>query len=185
MNDSRVTFTRKNGFTLMELLVVIVVISISFSLFITINFSFGNPSDAIRQEAVRLQQLMQFAHEQSVVRAEEYGLRLNESHYRFMRLDDLTGKWVELDQDRLLRLRELPENMNFELSIEDLDVVLDKQDDDTEDPDVEIRPQLFLLSSGELTPDFKLRFRLAGFDDYYELHGNPNGIFELTEIKDE
>jgi type II secretion system protein H len=185
MNDSRVTFTRKNGFTLMELLVVIVIISIAFSLFITVNFSFSNPSDAIHKEALRLQRLLEFAHEQSVLRAEEYGLRVNEARYRFMRLDELTGKWVELEQDKLLRARDLPDSMNFELSIEDVDVILDREDAEQDDPDVELKPQVFLLSSGELTPDFKLRLRFAGFDDYYELHGMPMGKYELAEIKDE
>jgi len=169
----------------MELLVVIVIISIAFSLFMTINFSFSNPADAIHKEALRLQQLTEFAHEQSVMRAEEYGLRLNEARYRFMRLDDLTGKWVDMDKDNLLRSRELPQNMSFELSIEDQDVVLDRKDGDQDDPDVDIKPQIFLLSSGELTPDFKLRVRFAGFDDYYELHGDPAGNFELTEVKNE
>ena len=164
----------------MELLVVIVIISISFSLFVTINFSFGNPSEAIHKEALRLQRLLEFSHEQSVIRAEEYGLRLNESRYRFMRLDDLTGKWIDLDKDKLLRERSLPDNMSFELTIEDVDVVLDQED--SEEPENEIKPQVFLLSSGELTPDFRLRLRIAGYDDYYELHGNPTGNYELVEV---
>jgi len=92
---------------------------------------------------------------------------------------------VDMDKDDLLRSRELPENMSFELSIEDQDVVLDREDGDQDDPDVDIKPQIFLLSSGELTPDFKLRVRYAGFDGYYELHGDPAGNYKLTEVKNE
>jgi general secretion pathway protein H len=184
-NDSRVTFTRKNGFTLMELLVVVVIMGIVLSRFMSINFSFGDASDELRQETVRLLRLLEFTNEQAVVRAEEYGLRLNESRYRFMKMNELTGKWEDLKQDKLFRERELPEHMSFELDLEDVGVILDEEDADNDDPEVEIKPQIFLLSSGELTPDFVIRLRIAGFDDEYELHGRPTGQFELKEPENE
>ena len=181
----RALFARKNGFTLIELLVVIVIIGIAFSMFLSINFSFSNPSDVIKQEAIKLQRLLELTHEQAVIRAEEYGLRLNERKYRFMRLDQLTQKWVDIDTDKLLRERKLEDNVSLELRIEDIDVILDEEDGDTEDADTEIKPQIFLLSSSELTPDFILRFRFAGYDNYYELHGKVTGEYELREIRDE
>ncbi|TNF36790.1 MAG: type II secretion system protein GspH [Gammaproteobacteria bacterium] len=168
------------GFTLIELLVVISIISIAFTLLITLTYSFSNPTDAIKQEASRLQQLLVFAQEQSVIRGEEYGLRINEYRYRFMRLDD--DKWVDIETDNLLYARELPENMRLELRIENIDVVLEEDDRDLpinpEDPNP-IKPQVFLLSSGEVSPDFSIQVRLASIDNYFEIIGKANGDISL------
>lgn len=177
-------FNRQSGFTLMELLVVVVIISIVLSAYITVNFSVNEPSEVLQLEAERLQRLLEFTSEQAVVRAEEYGLRVNESRYRFMVMNELTGKWEDMKKDKLFRERELPEHMSFELDLEDVGVVLDEKDADDEEPEVEIKPQIFLLSSGELTPDFVVRLRMAGFDEEIELHGNPNGQFELIKEND-
>ena len=173
------------GFTLIELLVVISIISIAFTVLITLTYSFSNPTDAIKQEAQRLQQLLTFAQEQSVIRGEEYGLRLNEARYRFMRLDD-ENKWIDIAGDSLLYPRQLPENMRLVLLIEKLDVVLEDEDEqpvvnqnNEDNPENQIKPQLFLLSSGEVTPDFSIRVRLAGVDPFYEIIGNANGEIKL------
>ncbi|HEY9049912.1 MAG TPA: type II secretion system minor pseudopilin GspH [Gammaproteobacteria bacterium] len=183
-NQLRAPFTRKNGFTLIELLVVISIISIAFTVLITLTYSFSNPTDAIKQEAQRLQQLLIFAQEQSVIRGEEYGLRLNESRYRFMRFEE--EKWIDIAGDNLLYPRQLPDNMRLVLLIEKLDVVLDEEDeqpvvnqDNADNPENQIKPQVFLLSSGEVTPDFSIRVRLAGFDPFYEIIGNANGEIKL------
>ena len=180
----RVLQTRNCGFTLIELLVVISIISIAFTVLITLTYSFSNPTDAIKQEALRLQQLLSFAQEQSVIRGEEYGLRLNESRYRFMGLHE--NKWVDIENDNLLYPRQLPDNMRFVLLVEKLDVVLEEEDeqpaenqDNADNPENQIKPQIFLLSSGEVTPDFSIRVRLAGFDPFYEIIGSANGEIKL------
>lgn len=176
----------EQGFTLIELLVVVGIIAIVFTTFTSLNFSFNNPSRTIEEEALRLKGLLEFSHEQAVLRGEEYGLRLNEAQYRFMRLDYLTDKWVDIDDDKVLRRRELPENMSFELALEDVDVILEEDDPDAlEEPENPIKPQIFLLSSGELTPEFGIRLRIAGFDHEYRVSGTGNGQYELHDLSDE
>jgi len=85
-----------NGFTLFELLVVIAIISVSFAVFMTVNFSFGSAEDRIRKEADRLHLLVSFAHEQSVIRAEEYGLRFHQHGYQFMQYLVEEDTWIDL-----------------------------------------------------------------------------------------
>ncbi len=185
--NSRAFLARKSGFTLIELLVVVAIIAISFGVFMTLNFSFGNPQDALKQEGLKLQQLMKFALEQAVIRSDNYGLRINESQYRFMKLIEQpeTGvrEWKDMD-DRILKPHPLPDNMSFELILEGIEATLEEEDE-SEEPENKIVPQVFIMSSEELTPDFRLQIRLAGYDDVYELHGNPAGRFELKNLNEE
>jgi general secretion pathway protein H len=171
---------QQQGFTLIELLVVVSIIAIAFSTFIMLGFSFSNPEDALRKEAQRMQARLQFAHEQGVMRGEDYGLRLNETGYRLMRRD--SEKWVDIDNDKLLLQHILPDNMRLQLELEGINAVLTESDDDIKkDPKKEIKPQVFLLSSGEASPDFEIRIRISGSELSKAVHGDINGLYELVK----
>ncbi|MCW8956590.1 MAG: type II secretion system minor pseudopilin GspH [Gammaproteobacteria bacterium] len=173
----------QRGFTLMELLVVIVVISIAFTMLITLAVPGGGPADAIRKEGLRLQQLLSAAHEQAVFRAEEYGVYFDDDSYRFMQLDMQKNIWTDIEKDKLFRKRDLPEDMRLDLNIEEIDVIFTQQENtsslNTEED--QLKPQVFLLSSGETTPEFTARIRIPGFDRSFEVTGSINGIYELQE----
>ena len=171
-----------HGFTLFELLVVIAIISVSFAVFLTINFSFGSPEERIRKEADRLHLLLSFAHEQSVIRAEEYGLRFHPHGYKFMQYLVEEDTWIDID-DKILGTKQLSEDMELELAIEQVDIILDDQPDstDNDDPEAKIKPQVFLLSSGETTPDFIARISIPGIDVSFEVHGTTDGKYALKK----
>ena len=173
---------KNRGFSLFELLVVIVIISISFALFLTINFSFGNIEDKIEKEASRFYHLLSFAHEQSVIRAEEYGIQFQPQSYKFLQYVSEEDSWVDLD-DRVLTDKKLPEKIELELSVEQTEIVLDEitAEADSDDPENKIKPQVFLLSSGETTPDFIARFYIPGIDTSFEVHGSTDGKYELKK----
>ena len=169
----------QRGFTLIELLVVVSIIAITFSTFIMLGFSFSNPEDALRSEASRLHARLQFAHEQGVMRNDEYGMRFNQQSYRLMRYTK--NKWVDITDDKLLLPHTLPETMRLQLELEGISAVLEENDDEQlKDPEKEIKPQVFLLSSGETTPDFEVRIRISGSESSKALHGNINGQYELV-----
>jgi len=186
------------GFTLIEILVVIVIISISVGL-VVVNFSSGGASKKAEEEVVRLQQLLRMAHQQSVIRAEEYGVRFYKTGYRFMKYDELSKQWADIANDRLLRSRIIAEPLEIDLYIEQLSVDIPQStDDDPEPPEdtqlsdanintqttalnavdsKQIKPQIFLLSSAELTPAFELRIRIPGSDIEEQLLGLPQGEY--------
>lgn len=170
------------GFTLFELLIVITIISISFAVFMSIQFSFGDAEDKIKKEASRLQLLLSFAQEQSIIRAEEYGIRFYPNGYSFMQYSADTDNWNEID-DKVLGAKQFADNMELELAIEQVDIILeDKQAaSNTDDPEHKIKPQVFLLSSGETTPDFIARVSVPGIDTFYEIHGSTDGKYELSK----
>ncbi len=178
-----------NGFTLIELLVVSVIISISIGLLL-INISFGNPKDALEEEANRIKALLVFAHEQSIIRNDEYGLRFNEQGFRFFKLDEETSPatWNIINDDKLLRLRTLPENMTLSLAVDGIDIEIPEEpekisEDTNEDNNKKDRllPQVFLMSSSEITPDFIISLRIPGHDLLKEIHASPNGKIKIVK----
>ena len=197
------------GFTLIEILVVIVIISISVGL-VVVNFTTGGVDKKAEEEVIRLQQLLRMAHQQSVIRAEEYGVRFYKTGYRFMKYDELNKQWVDIPNDRLLRHRLLAEPLELYLYIEQLSVEIPESTDDDPEPAEEtgltneddntqtttrapalnsidkqiIKPQIFLLSSAELTPPFELRIRVPGSDIEEPLYGLPQGEYSREANED-
>lgn len=187
-----------NGFTLIEILVVIVIISISVGL-VVVNISSGGADKKAEEEIIRLQQLLRVAHQQAVIRAEEYGVRFYKTGYRFMKYNEQSKQWADIAGDRLLRSRVIEGPLEIDLYIEQLSVTIpESTDDDPEPPEDtkqnetdnklqyaalntpdsnQIKPQIFLLSSAELTPAFELRIRIPGSEIEEQLHGLPQGEY--------
>ena len=172
---------RQGGFTLLELLVVIVIVSILFT-FTTLAIRGTSPEEMLQTEARRLDQLLQLALEEALLKGREYGIEFSPNSYRFLVYAENT--WLPLEQDRLLRERQLPENMEFELEIEQIDVVIDDDGEDRDDDEDRPRPQVFLLSSGEITPEFSVRLVMRGVETSYIVSGTANGEHkaEVSEL---
>ncbi len=185
---------RSRGFTLIEILVVIVIIGISVGV-VVVNFSGGSNAEAAKLEILRLQQRLRFAHQQSVVRAEEYGLRFYSSGYRFLRFDQDNEDWIELRNDKILKRYLLPSPLEIELYIEQVKTSIPESFDDDPEPrkpdsvlpsddllkqqDV-LKPHVFLLSSAELAPAFELVIRVPGSDIREQLNGLPQGEYRYV-----
>ena len=152
---------RTRGFTLMELIVVVFIIGISLS-FVTI--SLNQHSDRQVEDAVkRLHQLLRLAAEEAVMQSQEYSLMVTKTGYSFAALS-LGGKWENVSDDAMLRQREFPENVRVELRIDQQQVGFE----DSETPG-----QIYILSSGELTP-FQLLVKTED-EIAYGIEGNIIG----------
>ena len=142
VTDLHARRARPPGFTLVEVLVVLVLISIIISFAV---LSVDTGPEELRREGDRLASLLQLAAEDAVMNGREYRLLPNRRGYTFEQLID--GKWRP-GADELLRDRELPAGTILGLELEGEPVSLPwpgSQSD--EDP-----PALLLLSSGEITP---------------------------------
>jgi general secretion pathway protein H len=172
--------SNERGFSLLELLVVIVIIAILFT-FTTLAVRGTSPEELIQTEAQRLDRLIQLALEEAILKGAEYGLEFKPDSYRFLLFIENT--WQPLEDDRLLRQRQLPENMEFELEIEQIDVLVEKQSEDSEAED-RAEPQVFILSSGEITPEFSVRLVMPGVATSYIVSGTIDGEHraELSEL---
>jgi len=93
-----------------------------------------------------------------------------------------------------LHERELPLEMEMEMSLEETEIVIElatnKMSDqeidlelDDEDKNKKAKPQIFLLSSGEITPEFEVRLYILGVETSYFVKGLFDGTLK-TEISD-
>ncbi len=173
-----------SGFTLIEMLIVIVIAAILFT-YATLSIRGHNPEDKIHTEAQRLDQLIQLALEQAILRGEEYALEVHINSYRFLRQQ--RGKWIEVKNDRILRQRQLPKDMQMELSLEDTTIVIspatgadsfslkDKTSNKNNNSRDKLHPQIYLLASGEITPEFSIRLSYPGVKTSYLIKGRFDG----------
>ena len=156
-----------SGFTLLEILIVIVIIGIFIGI-ATLSTDIVNFERKMADESGRLESLLRLASEDAVLQSEDYGLRFFAGGYEFFRFDHGSQSWQPLGDDPVLKVREL-DRMLLELRIDGRDVVLDTErdvpplsepdetatPDEEEDDEDEARypdPQVMIFSSGEFTP---------------------------------
>ncbi len=159
------------GFTLLEILVVVVIIGIMATLAV---LSIGSRSldDRMAVEARRLQELFALAGDEAVLQGVELGFIQTPEGYAFLMLTD--GKWVPIEDAGPLRSRALAEPFYLQLQIDGRPVAPARTDDATQ----ELKPQILLLSSGDAT-EFVLDLRAQQFDPYYRLQGDVLGQLTL------
>ena len=193
--------SKQQGFTLIELLVVVVIVAILFT-YTTLAIRSNSPEDLINEEAHRFERLTQLALEESILRGEEYGIEIFTDGYRFLRFTE--NQWLPLDNDKILRQRELPQDMELEVNLEETEIVIDlasnpmseqkldlsfsldsesKENNEEENEKSKAKPQIYLLSSGEITPEFDVRFYIFGIETSYFVKGAFDGLLK-TEVSD-
>jgi general secretion pathway protein H len=140
------------GFTLLELMVVLVLIGIILT-FAVLSLRGDKVAEAMERESQRLATLISLANDEAVLRGEELAIRFTETGYEFLVFS--AAGWQQRADDNLLRPRTLPPGMLVRVEVDGDPPGLQRpaEDDDEEDRKKEvITPQVFILSSGEMTP---------------------------------
>lgn len=179
------------GFTLIELLVVIVIVGTVLSIGMLSFGLLGNDRD-LQTEARRIIALAEVAQDEAFMQGREFGIEFMTSSYRFVEFDGLSGQWAEVPGDDTLRLRALPEGVEFELFLEDKRIVLDAEPAEFEDPDESLlrdnsetyAPHLLIYSSGDATP-FELHIWRAFDAQRVTLRGDTLGALEVVNPDEE
>jgi general secretion pathway protein H len=186
---------RVSGFTLLEILVVIVIIGIITSMaVISVNVLGGDRE--MEEEARRLQAVLGQAREDAMLEGRDLGMRLDARGYDFVRYDARGERWDAVPADPLLRERLLPEGLEAELWLESRLVQLKAREEvpllagttagadagtvaDADDEDVAL-PQVVVQASGDLVP-FEIRLRRAGSQQQRVITGAVDGKIEVGD----
>jgi general secretion pathway protein H len=143
---------KQKGFTLVEILVVMLIISIITSVgVLSIN---RNENKQVETFASELAQLVSLAERQAMLQPNVLGLQLEKESFQFSSLQ--TGQagtkqdWVPLD-DNILGKREIPDGI--ELRVDMSHDMKTSDSDKTNDDDKKIKlPQVIISSNGDVTP---------------------------------
>ena len=168
---------RSRGFTLLELLVVVLIIGLFAGAAVLSLGVLGNDRD-LKREALRLHSLMELVHEEALMQGRDFGVLFSGSSYRFLIFDYQSGAWTEPTNDNFLRERQLPEPLKLALRLDDRDVSLEENLTDATDTE---EPQIMVLSSGEMTP-FEAAFSRDPEPGEFRLTGEFNGAIEVSEV---
>lgn len=184
------TIRQQRGFTLIEILVVVIIIAIISGVALMSMNLIGDDRE-LDTERKRLATLIELAQDESVMQGREFGLELMQSTYRFVEFDPFESRWSEILDDDLFRLRQMPEGIELELYVEDKRIPLELDPKSIEDPDetgisVNVEtyaPHIFVFSSGEST-SFEIRLKRPLNDQQLVMRGNVLGEIEFVQQDD-
>jgi general secretion pathway protein H len=190
--------TRLSGFTLIEVMLVIVRVGLMASV-IQFSASGDKTEETLEKSSKRCAGVFNLAAEYGMLNNIELGLMIDKKGYQFLGYDG--EKWTDVSENELFSRYELPEGLELVLQLDDLPIeepqlfdteVFNELQEDNKDLDEELSedrdsdnniekkkliPQIYMLSGGEITP-FSLRFQIVE-NDYTEpkLHFKVTGLY--------
>ena len=192
--EGRTPTTDHRGFSLLEIMIVLMIIGITFSV-VRLSFSDVDYDKQLLKKAQRFQVVFDMAADYAVMNQLEMGLRVEpeKNLYYFMFLNE-QDRWRPINVDPIFEQHELEEDFFLELALDDLpwvsedsllsDSLFDEElsvseestnigNEEEEEPEP---PQVFIFSSGEFTP-FSVSFKFEPqFGDAQPIYYRVNGV---------
>jgi general secretion pathway protein H len=163
---------RSKGFTLVEILVVVVIMAIVISLAVLSIGTTGRDAQ-LDEESRRIEGLVGLLHERALLEGRDFGLRIEPAAYEFVVYDSRRDRWMTFDQEHEFRHRDLPKGVSFQLEL-DSQIVVIKPMDRKLASDAPPAPQLAIAASGEGTP-FRLTLLRDGTGSRASVDGDALG----------
>jgi general secretion pathway protein H len=174
-NHSLVVGSSKNiataGFTLLEIMVVVVIITI-LSSYVMLNLQDRDKTIQLEQETKRLKQIISLAREEAILNSEVLGLRFRQVCYTLVSRNN--NEWKAYNNN-IFGPHEIPAGIELHLLIDDVSTPLPRE----QTPKF---PQIVIWQSGELTP-FELILKSSITQTSYSLTGNDFGDVEIVKQK--
>lgn len=149
------------GFTLLEVLVVLVLVGVLVT-FAAASLRGPDPAEQLREETERLRALLQLASDEALVRTRTYGLRLTPAGYAFAIYDGAAWKTID---ERPLQPRRLPAYTTFAAPPPATAAAAD--------------PHILLFADGTFTP-FDIEVRNTASGGQLRLTGHFNGELQIS-----
>jgi len=201
-SSSRVSRMRgrpSRGFSLLEMLVVVAIIGIFVGVTV-LSTDLVGLDRKMEQEARRLVTVLTFARDEALLQSRDFGLYICDDSYHLFAYEYDYEDWVPLESRQLeakaYEPRRLEPEIQLMLRMDDTEVLLDPEAQALPPPAAELAedlfqdyleelpdPQIFVLTSGEITP-FQLIFvnRADPFEPGIVLNVTFDGRFEVGRI---
>ena len=170
---------RNKGFTLVEILVVLVIIAVVISLAVLSVGVTGRDSQ-LDEESRRIAGLIGLLHDRALLEGRDFGLRLEPTAYEFVVYEPTHDRWKSIDQEQEFRRRTLPKGLSFQLELDSQVVVIKAIDRSLSDNSAAPPgPQVGIAASGEGTP-FRLTLVREGTAVKASVEGDALG--KITQV---
>ena len=164
---------RDAGFTLIEILVVIVIIAVLTSIAV-LSIGVLGKDRGLETEGERYSDVAAAATEQAQLEGRDFGIRFGATEYEVLTYVTRRQRWESVADDRLYAIHELPAGVTARLEIEGK--LIQFADDKPGAPRV---PQVLMYSSGDVSP-YRLSFARDGSDDAWRVSGEADGTLKVT-----
>jgi len=175
----------QHGFTLLEILVVIVIIGVMVSM-ATLSIGLLGADRQSEEEARRVWAVIGQAREEAELQAIDLAIFVGATDYEFLRFDTRRNQWLPVVDDKLYAQRTLPEGLRFRLWMEGRELVLKPglPDRSKKGESEKWPPQLTVLSSGDVVP-FELQIERDGAPAMWRMTSLADGDLRVERRKDE
>ncbi len=169
---------KQQGFTLLEIMLVVLLMGmVTTAVVMTIPNTVNKEKD-VNWLAQQFSTLLQFAEDESLISGSELAIVFDNNSYQFAQYNFEKKKWLAYQGEQIVSKVELPDGIQIEhkllgsvwdeIAIQDDDVFIDEEylvqiEDEEEEEEKSLTPQVYVMSSGEVTP-FSLRFSLMQGD---------------------
>ncbi len=167
------------GFTLIEILVVLVIMSILATVAV---LAIGDTARTSKIESIaeRLSLVIPAAEQQAILQPAQIGLAFNDQGLGFyqykINADTQEGYWQVLGGDNVFKFIDIPKYVIVKIALQQY------ADVDLTAYDAKIKPDILLLSSGDISA-FTMTLSLKGEEHpRYIITGQQNGKIELTRV---
>lgn len=171
------------GFTLLELLVVLVIIGIMVAM-VTLSTNVLGQDSQVEEETRRFWAVVRQAREEAELQSIDLAVFVGSSEYEFLRFDTRRNEWQQVADDSLYAPRTLPEGLRFRLWLEGRELVLKPglPDRSKKDENQKWPPQLTVLSSGDVVP-FELQLERDAAPALWRMTSQADGDLRVEQRK--
>lgn len=165
---------RRAGFTLIEILVVLVIIAVLTSIAV-LSVGVLGKDRGLETEGERYTDVYTAALEQAQLEGRDFGIRFAATRYEVLTYVARRDRWESVPDDRLYAAHELPPGVTARLEIEGklIQFVEDK-------PGAVRVPQVLLYSSGDVSP-YRLALGREGSEETWTVDGDADGTLKITK----
>ena len=164
---------RSRGFTLVEILVVVVIMAVVISLAV-LSIGVTGRDSQLDEESRRIEGLVDLLHERAVLEGRDFGLLIEPAAYEFLVYEPTRDRWLTFNDEHEFRHRELPKGVTFQLELDSQVVVLKPIERKSDSDQATITPQVAIAASGEGTP-FRLTLEREATRARASVDGNAFG----------